>query len=48
MHTMCEAVLAADADDVVDALARAEAVKQVMHMPNFKQLVRPASACETS
>jgi glycyl-tRNA synthetase beta chain len=30
-----KAVLAADADDVVDALARAEAVKQVMHMPEF-------------
>jgi len=28
-------VLAADAEDVVDSLARAEAVKQVMHMPEF-------------
>jgi len=30
-----KAVLAADAEDVVDALARAEAVKQVLHMPEF-------------
>jgi glycyl-tRNA synthetase beta chain len=30
-----KAVLAADADDVVDAVARAEAVKQVLHMPEF-------------
>jgi glycyl-tRNA synthetase beta chain len=34
-YDVVKAVLAADADDVVDALARAEAVKQVMHMPEF-------------
>lgn len=30
-----KAVLAADAEDVVDAVARAEALQQVMHMPEF-------------
>jgi len=30
-----KAVLAADADDVVDVLARADAVKHVLHMPEF-------------
>jgi glycyl-tRNA synthetase beta chain len=34
-YDVVKAVLAADADDVVDAVARAEAVKQVMHMPEF-------------
>jgi glycyl-tRNA synthetase beta chain len=34
-YDVVKAVLAADADDVVDALARAEAVKQVLHMPEF-------------
>jgi glycyl-tRNA synthetase beta chain len=34
-YDVVKAVLAADADDVVDVLARAEAVKQVMHMPEF-------------
>jgi glycyl-tRNA synthetase beta chain len=34
-YDVVKAVLAADAEDVVDALARAEAVKQVMHMPEF-------------
>ena len=34
-YDVVKAVLAADADDVVDALSRAEAVKQVMHMPEF-------------
>jgi glycyl-tRNA synthetase beta chain len=34
-YDVAKAVLAADAEDVVDALARAEAVKQVMHMPEF-------------
>ena len=34
-YDVVKAVLAADADNVVDALARAEAVKQVMHMPEF-------------
>jgi glycyl-tRNA synthetase beta chain len=34
-YDVVKAVLAADADDVVDALSRAEAVKQVLHMPEF-------------
>jgi glycyl-tRNA synthetase beta chain len=34
-YDVVKAVLAADADDVVDAVARAEAVKQVLHMPEF-------------
>jgi len=34
-YDVVKAVLGADADDVVDALARAEAVKQVLHMPEF-------------
>jgi len=34
-YDVVKAVLAANADDVVDALARAEAVKQVLHMPEF-------------
>jgi len=34
-YDTAKAVLAADAEDVVDLLARAEAVKQVMHMPEF-------------
>jgi glycyl-tRNA synthetase beta chain len=34
-YDVVKAVLAADADDVVDALARAESVKQVLHMPEF-------------
>jgi glycyl-tRNA synthetase beta chain len=34
-YDVVQAVLAAGADDVVDVLARAEAVKQVMHMPEF-------------
>jgi glycyl-tRNA synthetase beta chain len=34
-YDMVKAVLAADAEDVVDVLARAEAVKQVLHMPEF-------------
>jgi glycyl-tRNA synthetase beta chain len=34
-YDVAKAVLAADAEDVVDALARAEAVKQVLHMPEF-------------
>src|SRR5262252_9153650 len=32
-YDVVKAVLSADADDVVDALARADALKQVMHMP---------------
>jgi glycyl-tRNA synthetase beta chain len=34
-YDVVQAVLVAGADDVVDVLARAEAVKQVMHMPEF-------------
>jgi glycyl-tRNA synthetase beta chain len=34
-YDVVQAVLAAGAEDVVDVLARAEAVKQVMHMPEF-------------
>jgi glycyl-tRNA synthetase beta chain len=34
-YDVVKAVLAADSDDVVDSLARAEAVKQVLHMPEF-------------
>jgi glycyl-tRNA synthetase beta chain len=34
-YDVVKAVLAADADDVVGAVARAEAVKQVLHMPEF-------------
>ncbi len=34
-YDVVKAVLAADADDVVDAVARAEAVKLVLHMPEF-------------
>src|SRR6202035_4893489 len=34
-YDVVQAVLAAGADNVVDVLARAEAVKQVMHVPEF-------------
>jgi glycyl-tRNA synthetase beta chain len=34
-YDVVKAVLGADADDVVDALERAEAVKKVLHMPEF-------------
>jgi glycyl-tRNA synthetase beta chain len=34
-YDVVKAVLAADAEDVVDAVARAEAVKQVLHMREF-------------
>jgi glycyl-tRNA synthetase beta chain len=34
-YDVVKAVLAADAEDVVDAQARAEAVRQVLHMPEF-------------
>jgi glycyl-tRNA synthetase beta chain len=33
-----KAVLGADAEDVVDALQRAEAVKQVLHLPEFQAI----------
>ena len=42
-YDVVKAVLAADADDVVDALSRAEAVKQVMHMPEFQAI---GTACK--
>jgi glycyl-tRNA synthetase beta chain len=42
-YDVVKAVLAADADDVVDAVARAEAVKQVLHMPEFHAI---GAACK--
>ncbi len=42
-YDVVKAVLGADSDDVVDALARAEAVKQVMHMPEFQAI---GAACK--
>jgi len=42
-YDVVKAVLAADADDVVDALARAEAVKKVLHMPEFQAI---GAACK--
>ena len=42
-YDVVNAVLAADAEDVVDALARAEALKHVMHMPEF---VAIGAACK--
>jgi glycyl-tRNA synthetase beta chain len=42
-YDVVKAVLAADADDVVDALARAEAVKSVLHMPEFQAI---GAACK--
>jgi len=42
-YDVVKAVLAADADDVVDALARAEAVKQVVHMLEFQAI---GAACK--
>src|SRR5579864_1374638 len=42
-YDVIKAVLGADADDVVDALARAEAVKQVLHMPEFQAI---GAACK--
>ncbi len=42
-YDIVNAVLAADADDVVDVIARAEAVKQVMHMPEFAAI---GAACK--
>ncbi|HVR26901.1 MAG TPA: glycine--tRNA ligase subunit beta [Candidatus Polarisedimenticolia bacterium] len=42
-YDVVKAVLTADADDVVDALSRAEAVKQVMHMPEFQAI---GAACK--
>jgi glycyl-tRNA synthetase beta chain len=42
-YDVVKAVLGADADDVVDAMARAEAVKQVLHMPEFRAI---GAACK--
>jgi glycyl-tRNA synthetase beta chain len=42
-YDVVKAVLAADADDVVDALSRAAAVKQVLHMPEFQAI---GAACK--
>jgi glycyl-tRNA synthetase beta chain len=42
-YDVVKAVLAADANDIVDALARAEALKQVMHMPEFQAI---GAACK--
>jgi glycyl-tRNA synthetase beta chain len=42
-YDVVKAVLAANADDVVDALERAEAVKQVLHMPEFQAI---GAACK--
>ncbi|HEX3740204.1 MAG TPA: glycine--tRNA ligase subunit beta [Terriglobales bacterium] len=37
-YDVVNAVLAADADDIVDAVARAEAVSKVLHMPEFQAI----------
>ena len=42
-YDVVKAVLAADADDVVDSLARAAAVKKVQHMPEFQAI---GAACK--
>ena len=42
-YDVVKAVLGADADDVVDAAQRAEAVKQVLHMPEFQAI---GAACK--
>jgi len=42
-YDVVKAVIVADANDVVDAVARAEAVKQVMHMPEFQSI---GAACK--
>ncbi len=42
-YDVVKAVLGADADDVVDAIERAEAVKQVLHMPEFQAI---GAACK--
>ena len=42
-YDVVKAVLASDADDVVNVLARAEAVKQVLHMPEFQAI---GAACK--
>ena len=42
-YDVVKAVLASDSDDVVNVLARAEAVKQVLHMPEFQAI---GAACK--
>jgi glycyl-tRNA synthetase beta chain len=42
-HDVVKAVLGSDADDVVDAVQRAEAVKRVLHMPEFQAI---GAACK--
>src|SRR5271169_1904125 len=42
-YDVVKAVLGADAEDVVDAVARAEAVKQVLYMPEFQAI---GAACK--
>jgi glycyl-tRNA synthetase beta chain len=42
-YDVINAVLAANADDVVDAVARAQSVKAVLHLPEFQAI---AAACE--
>jgi len=42
-HSVAKAVLAADADDVVDAVERSEALKQVLHMVEFQAI---GAACK--
>jgi glycyl-tRNA synthetase beta chain len=42
-YDLVNAVLAADADDVVDVVARAQAMKSVLHMPEFQAI---AAACK--
>jgi glycyl-tRNA synthetase beta chain len=42
-YDVVKAVLGADAEDVVDAIARAEAVKQVLYMPEFQAI---GAACK--
>jgi glycyl-tRNA synthetase beta chain len=42
-YHVVKAVLAADAEDVVDGVRRAEAVKQVLHMPEFEAI---GAACK--
>ena len=42
-YDVVKAVLGADSDDVVDAVQRAEAVKEVLHLPEFQAIV---AACK--
>ena len=42
-YDVVKAVLGADADDIVDAVQRAEALKQVLHMPEFQAI---GAACK--